>query len=252
VNIEITCPNCDVYNDYDKEKCWKCGRQITEHERQVALKQADENPDLSEREKESRKDDVSPQRHADHFSHFRARPQAPPGCEAGGRNDDQGPPQKIEKQGVKNIQRCPHCNHQQPENATQCSNCGIIFDKYQPHTRNKTSLHFFLGGSILLLMFGFLFLKTEQNIIFVADQISYPKNSNSYSCQEKCSSYSKDTLDTLLESGWELVSSAPKTTLAENFRTQVYSFSKRVDKYGCECIGQEYILKRRLIDKIFH
>lgn len=69
---------------------------------------------------------------------------------------------------------------------------------------------------IILMFVGFLFFKTEQKIIFVAKKISYKKDTGSFSCQLKCSIYTK-SLDEYLSNGWELVSSAQKSIIAEDF-----------------------------------
>ena len=39
---QVTCPKCSVYNEVDREKCWKCDRLITEAEKQAAIKYAEE------------------------------------------------------------------------------------------------------------------------------------------------------------------------------------------------------------------
>ena len=48
--IQVTCPKCGVYNEIDKEKCWKCGRIITEEEKKTAVNQAEEKKALAEKE----------------------------------------------------------------------------------------------------------------------------------------------------------------------------------------------------------
>ena len=39
---QVTCPKCGVYNEIDREKCWKCDRLITEAEKQAAIKHTEE------------------------------------------------------------------------------------------------------------------------------------------------------------------------------------------------------------------
>jgi len=41
MNIQITCPSCDVFNKIDDEICWKCGRPITQEERDAAVNDAE-------------------------------------------------------------------------------------------------------------------------------------------------------------------------------------------------------------------
>ncbi len=39
---QVTCPKCGVYNEVDREKCWKCDRLITDTEKQAAIKRAED------------------------------------------------------------------------------------------------------------------------------------------------------------------------------------------------------------------
>ncbi len=42
MNVQITCPSCEVFNKVSDEKCWKCGRVITQDEKQAAIKDSEE------------------------------------------------------------------------------------------------------------------------------------------------------------------------------------------------------------------
>ncbi len=39
---QVTCQKCGVYNEVDREKCWKCDRLITDAEKQTAIKRAED------------------------------------------------------------------------------------------------------------------------------------------------------------------------------------------------------------------
>jgi hypothetical protein len=96
------------------------------------------------------------------------------------------------------------------------------------------------GITSILLFSANLLHAAEQKIIFNAESIKYESGTGSKQCQVKCSRRSGPDVKSLLSKGWEIVSSAPKEVIAENYW---YVPCNTCEPHGCTCIGTEYILQ---------
>jgi hypothetical protein len=81
----------------------------------------------------------------------------------------------------------------------------------------------------------------EKKTVFNTESLKYESGTGVERCRDKCGRRSGTDVQALLAQGWNIVSSAPKEVIAEQYR---YVPCNTCKPHGCVCIGTEYVLQR--------